>query len=268
MRVLPGTTTRLTTPPTPFAANLAALLLLVAVFAGFFIVIANQIETRDRLSDFRPFHAAATSLLHGGSPYQIHTQRKYVYPPLLAWALMPLTLLDVHQAAMVWLAVNCTLALACMLLLVRTFQHRMFGSRSSPIAIPALLATLLTFGRFKAELQQLESDVIVLFAFSLALALLDRAPILAGAVLGAAFDIKYLTITALPYLLLRRRWVAAGSFLAGAVLFAVLPATTIGLPRDLQYLSRSMGGMLQAVGIHLPGAGRMQCWRYTASPIA
>jgi hypothetical protein len=95
----------------------------------------------------------------------------------------------------------------------------------------------------------LETDSLMLLMFALAFWWLDRRPILAGLALGFAFNIKYLSIVALPYLILRRRWRAAGGMVAWCVGFALLPAIQLGWREDMRCLRVSMGGLLRWVGL-------------------
>ena len=61
--------------------------------------------------------------------------------------------------------------------------------------------------------------------------------------LGVGANIKYQTLIAIPYLLIRRQWRAAASALVSTAAFAFLPALVVGLPRNLQYLRSAYGGL-------------------------
>src|SRR5262245_18937793 len=55
--------------------------------------------------DFSDFYLAAKAVLSGGSPYRLDVPEGwlgYVYPPLLAWLMTPLTLLPVPVAVSAW----------------------------------------------------------------------------------------------------------------------------------------------------------------------
>src|SRR5262249_28010217 len=80
-----------------------------------------------------------------------------------------------------------------------------------------------------------------LLMMTLALCLLDRFPMWAGAALGLVMNIKYLSLGFLPYLLIRRRWAAAMSMLVWTVVFAVIPAMLIGWEKNLDYLEQALG---------------------------
>ena len=57
-----------------------------------------------------------------------------------------------------------------------------------------------------------------------------------------AFNIKYLSIIALPYLILRRRWNAVAGMLGGSVLFALLPAFQLGWKEAIAAFAFRWGG--------------------------
>jgi hypothetical protein len=104
----------------------------------------------------------------------------------------------------------------------------------------------------RAVLTMLETDALMLLLFTLALCWLDRAPIRAGAALAFAFNIKYLSIVMLPYLLLRRRWTIAAPMVVGSIAFGLLPALYLGWHEDLRCLRVSTAGLLGWVGIAPP----------------
>src|SRR5581483_6937799 len=58
-------------------------------------------------SDFRIFYEASLDLQNGGNPYRdAPTHFPYIYPPLLAWAVSPLTALPLMGAAEVWVLLS------------------------------------------------------------------------------------------------------------------------------------------------------------------
>jgi hypothetical protein len=104
----------------------------------------------------------------------------------------------------------------------------------------------------RGEMTMLETNALILLMFVLALWWLDRRPTLAGLALAVVMNIKYLSIVALPYLLLRRRWRAAGSMVVGTVAFALLPATLLGWHENLRGLRIALGGISTWFGIAPP----------------
>ena len=106
--------------------------------------------------------------------------------------------------------------------------------------------------------------MLVLLAVVLAQRWLGRRPLLCGAALGLAINIKYLPLVYLPYLLARRRWAAFLSTCLFTAAFALAPALVFGWSRNIDYLGTAYAGLL-----HL--TGRRSCRRaraFTPSPAA
>ena len=205
--------------------------------------------------DFVHFFEAARAMVRGQDVYS-SGRGGYIYPPLLAFLYTPLAGLPQNAAAVVLLVFNTALLLGSVFLAVREFARR-FGLPAGgwKTAAVALLAVLLVADKLKGELQMWQTNLLMLFLFTAALRLLDRRPWLAGMALGLAFNIKYLPIVFLPYLLLRRRWTAAGAFAASAVGFALLPAVLTGWDVNLHYQAVAYSGLLRLMGVPV-GAAR------------
>jgi hypothetical protein len=173
----------------------------------------------------------------------------YVYPPLFAVLCKPLTFLRATGGAMVFLFINVACVLASLLIGSRAMMRRLGVPLATPaIFAAALLAGILAENDLRGELQAMETDVLIMLMFTLALHWLDDKPLRSGAALAFAMNIKYLTILALPYLLLRRRWKAAGGMVVWTVGFALLPALVLGWKENLRYLHTALGGLLGWVG--------------------
>jgi hypothetical protein len=198
--------------------------------------------------DFGHFYHAAKAMDEGQDIYASWHQG-YVYPPLLAFLYEPLALLAENAAATILLFINVLLMSASAILGARELARR-FGSADWPSAGLAIAAILLSEDKLRGELQMWQTNLLMLFLLILALCLLDRWPALAGTALGLAFNIKYLPVVVLPYLLVRRRFVAAAAFVASAVGFALLPAIRTGWQVNLNYLAVAYRGLF-----HLVGAG-------------
>ncbi len=87
----------------------------------------------------------------------------------------------------------------------------------------------------------IQTDPIILLCLTLGLVWIDRRPVLCGLALGLAANIKYHAIIFLPYLLLRRRWRAAGACAVSVVFLAMLPAAAVGWETNLGYWQRALG---------------------------
>jgi hypothetical protein len=172
----------------------------------------------------------------------------YLYPPLIAFTYTPVARLAYRHAALVMLAINVLLA-------SRAFADRFdlaprgTLNASRLIAAAALLGVLLNIDKVHLELQMFQTNALMFFLFALSLYWMDRHPLAAGIPLGFILNIKYLSLAMLPWLILRRRWKTAGTFVVSAIVFALLPAIVSGWQTNLHDLGVAYGGLLHMVGI-------------------
>ncbi len=241
------------------------------------IVLVLQINSRissGHSGDFRHFYFAAGAMLdhrdmYGAMPldvveralgrparqveinwYTIDADR-YLYPPLIAMLYTPIARIRFDTAQRIMLIINAVLAYAGILLTARVFTDR-FGFRQSHllIAAAALMGALLNLDKIHADLQMFQTNSLMFFMFALSLYWLDRKPMLAGVPLGFIFNIKYLSLGILPWLIVRRRWGTAAAYLVSTIALAFLPAVISGWRLNLHNLSVAYGGLFQMVGVH------------------
>lgn len=213
---------------------------------------------RNETGDFGHFYHAARAMNEGQDIYA-SWQQGYIYPPLLAFLYEPFGMLPEPAAALCVLCLNLLLLSGSALLAARELGRRWRDTTGFAVAAFALAAVLLTEDKLRGEIQMWQTNSLMLFLLTSALCLLDRWPALAGAALGMAFNIKYLPIVALPYLLIRRRFIAAGAFVASLVGFAFLPAVRTGWQLNLQYLAVAYRGLFRMIGIDTAGEAA-QIW--------
>lgn len=238
--------------PTATQGKRLAILLGWALLLGYLYLNALSRIPTGGTGDWGHFYHAARAMNEGQDIYA-SWQQGYVYPPLLAFLYEPFALLPEQAAATILLVVNILLLSAAAMLGARELARRLGTAPDCAAAGLALAALLLTEDKVRGELQMWQTNSLMLFVLTLALCLVDRWPALAGAALGLAFNIKYLPVVALPYLLLRRRFVAAGAFVASAVGFALLPAIRTGWQVNLDYLAVAYRGLFRMVGIATEG---------------
>jgi len=241
----------------------AALLTLMVIYAWFWVVVSHRIAGTPYsgfagvfvtgCGDFEHFYHGARALRDGTDLYASGV-RGYIYPPLLAFLFMPLTAFSVQTAAWIMLVVNLGLGLMCAWVLAgETLRRFDVEATTTRVAVVAALATLFAATRLRSEFQMWQTNILLMAALVLALRFLDGRPRLAGLLLGLAFDIKYLPIVFLPYLLLRRRFVAALWFCIGIVAFALAPALVAGWSTNLHYWAQALSGIAHLFGITTPG---------------
>jgi Glycosyltransferase family 87 len=194
-------------------------------------------------ADFAHFYEASKALAAGADIYAGDSQH-YIYPPLLALLLWPLSLTPLSVAAGTWLVLNGGLLAAGAWLAARAAASRLgCFARDHLIAQAAILGSLLLLIEIHADLHLGQNDGLVVFALVLGLSCLDERPIMAGLFLGLAGAVKYIALSYIPYLALRRRWRAAGSTAACWVGWMLLPAISVGWTRNLNYIARALGGL-------------------------
>ena len=111
----------------------------------------------------------------GRDPYLLWGDQYYVYPPLIAFLMTPLARLSQLQAARVFLGVNLVCMVVAVVVAAREMTRRLARApRPEAVCAVALLAALLGENATRNQLQSLETDVLMLLAFTLALAWLDR----------------------------------------------------------------------------------------------
>ncbi|MEI7765944.1 MAG: glycosyltransferase family 87 protein [Phycisphaerae bacterium] len=229
-------------------------ILAVGIVAYFIGYVWHRIP-HGHFGDFRHFYPAAKAMVTGENPYSVRAPDSdrpgYIYPPLLAFLYSPLSYLSLFTAARISLLVNVAAICGALGLGAKTMLERLVGRRVEAwqVMLVAVLGGVLTFDKIKGELQMLQSNALILLALVMALYLLDRAPIWAGVALGFAMNIKYQAIILLPYLLLRRRWKAAGAMVVGTAFWALLPAVLVGPRTELGYLASASGGVLRLLGM-------------------
>ncbi|MGA7991129.1 MAG: glycosyltransferase 87 family protein, partial [Thermoanaerobaculia bacterium] len=179
-----------------------ARLLALAVFAAALAFAAEPLLT-GRGTDFRAYLEASAALRAGHDPYAgVHP---YLYPPLLAVALVPLTFLPPFAAAWIWAAASAA-ALAASAVRVAKGSAR-------------VLVLALLFAPFAATQWNLQANAFVLLFLVLARERLDSGfEAGGGALLGLSIALKPFGLLAAALLVLVGRWRAALAALGAALL--------------------------------------------------
>ena len=204
------------------------------------------------MTDFTVFTEAGAAFFDGRNPYRVTNPRgwHYLYPPLFALFVAPLSFFDTESQVVFWYAVNVTLTIACAgeaRRLWRLIALWCEPSRSRWIAVCAALAGVLTF---LDCMQAGQLGIAILYLLTLGFRLfLERGSwqggFLAGMVLALPAVVKL--VPALPVVCLviqqwsavtfanraARPWRAASSLTAGVVtgvfLFLLaIPASLLG----------------------------------------
>lgn len=268
------------------------LLLLMAASVVYWLICAfGAITAHDLGNDFLVYFSAALALRYNphADIFDLHTLQAvaaahgvpmptllYLYPPLLAILLIPLTLLPYRVALVVWTLFSLALwaygtailvQWAWQILGVTPGSARMAAGHEGKVsagerdarrtrndlALFACAVTVLLSASFFPLLYGIINGQVTSLIFILtllALALLRRHPQLAGATLALATWIKLFPVILIGYFLLRRRWrVVKGAALAAGLL-AVMTGLFVGWPGLLASTSILANGSAMAHAPH------------------
>jgi hypothetical protein len=114
---------------------------------------------------------------------------------------------------------------------------------------------VLSAEKIHADLKLGQTDCLMLFGFACVLRWLGSKPWLAGLAVGAAANIKYLSLIFIPYFLIKRNYKAAVASLIWSCAFLVLPAAEVGTKAAARFLATALGALVKMVNpaAHNPG---------------
>ncbi len=230
---------------------------LVVLGAGFLAwLVSRGLRVGDQPNaDFFDFYFGAVAVRDGQDLYRVN-DGGYIYPPLLAVVLRPMTLLEPTTAAHVWTLVLAALLITTAWLVGDETQRRLgLGSSRVRTAAMASVAVVVLGQTWKSEFQWGNSNLLVLMGVVLGLRWVERRPAWSGAALGVAVGVKYLPIVLMPYLLVRRKWWAAGAFGVALGVALLGPAVVLGWERNLEYLGVAFRGLPEMAGLAERGSG-------------
>lgn len=242
---MPTPTLSLSSPRVGLGAAVVTCALVVVM-----VVSGGQQITKANYDDFLEFHAAASAMRSGHDIYAPDVGKLgYVYPPLLAFLLQPLGALSIASAAWVWLALKAVLLAGALVLGSREAARRTgVAMTSTHLWVLSAISLALVADKVRGDFRMGQSNLLMLHAWLLGLVFLDRKPWLSGVALGFGANLKYVTLLAVPYLLLRGRFTAALSTLLSSLAWALLPAISLGWTGNLDALRRALAGLSGLVG--------------------
>ena len=141
---------------------------------------------------------------------------EFTYPPAFAFVMIPFIALSVTAQTVVWYVISLACAvISCVL--SEKIALRMFPGPWSTreIAWLRVLGVLLSLKFILAVYENQAYDLLILpFILLGTLALIDKREIAGGASLAVAAAMKVTPLIFLPYLIVRRKFLAAGVFIA------------------------------------------------------
>jgi len=220
-------------------------------------------------ADFAAFYTAGQAVSEGFSPYRTYPERepplwdglathrtsRFLYPPLFASLMAPLTRLPYHVAKNLWMAASLIAVAAALVVLSRALKKRMPWE-----AVVGLAAFVAVFRPVLDHLERGQVDAFVLLATSLALAPLvseGRDRFTSGLWLALGTALKPNIGGLVAFLLLRRRWRAASGWVAGGLAAVLLTVALQGVAAFRAYLTVELPRIAVEGEAHGPG-GRLE----------
>jgi alpha-1,2-mannosyltransferase len=196
-----------------------------AVLVGVAVVIYALVLSQGVLhhQDFGAYLSAARDIVHGQPlywaflhhPFPDATLRPaYIYPPSFALLIAPLGLLSDAAAAALWIALEQAALAAAIVVVVRWL-------RPTRWAVVGVLVATLTFYPLWVDVVQGQANLLVLLLVTAGIVGVLRGRPAFGAAIGVAAALKLTPLILVVWLLLDRRFRAAGFAFVG---FAVLTA--------------------------------------------
>jgi hypothetical protein len=205
-----------------------------------------------KMIDFKHFYYAAAAIVNHTNIYQ-SWWGGYIYPPFLAFILVPFTVFSLTTSIVLWGVINVLLTVCILWIAVKTIARAFKIEFTSWEAVGACsLAILLSYDQVRWEILQGQCDTLTLLGITLALYWVDRKPVLAGLLLGAAINVKYQALFILPLLIFKGRWRVLTGLVVGTVFCAGIPALIVGWKTNIFYLETALRGIF---GMTDPQAG-------------
>jgi hypothetical protein len=203
-------------------------------------------------ADFSAFYTAGQAARAGVSPYwndpdrvpplwdgvSRHRSSRFLYPPLAASLMAPLTWLSYAAAKHLWMALTLAAVASALAVLVRAL-----GARPSVETVLGLATFAGLFQPLVLHLERGQVDALTLLAVALALRPMvaeDRDAVGSGVLLAMGALLKPSVAFLLPFLALRRRWRALGGFAAGAAAAVLATAALHGTAGLVAYVTKEM----------------------------
>ena len=188
-------------------------------------------------NDINVFLHAGSQFLNGEDLYSSNPFNRYLYSPLFAALMAPLSLLPWELARIIWALLNVGLSYRCYLILRELVPSSLWKSKPSCIWKTGLL--LLSFNAFNHNLILGQMTVIILWMTLEGLYQIFFGKEWKGAgLLALGMNIKIIPILAIAYIFFKGK--IRASFITGAffILTLILPALFIGLQENMHLHER------------------------------
>ncbi len=150
---------------------------------------------------------------------------EFTYPPVVAFLMLPFVPLSPELRLFIWYLISVAATIGCVALCEALVRRLYPAAANEPNLIWIRFVTLLLSLKFILVVLNYQAyDTIVFFVTLFGLwALINRRSVAAGGMLALATAVKATPLIFLPYLLLKRRFVAAATFIGVLAALCVLP---------------------------------------------
>jgi hypothetical protein len=240
-------------------------------FLAFYLGGKLFVEDRERLYDLEYQRDYRDELL-GADATVLDDELPFVYPPVVAALLAPLSTLTFHRAYLVWVLFGTVVSGLSLVSLMRV------SGAAQVLPLPLLLFGCFAFLPFAAQTflgGQLSWLGVAILATTCATLLRDR-DFLSGAILSLSYYKPPLFVFLLIVLVLSRGRRFFLGFSSGATILLTATVAAMGVAGTLDYLelaSRYIYGREMLTGMELPTAEGMGLWAlafnvFASMPIA
>ncbi len=192
--------------------------------------------------DYQVWYDAGQTILHGEELYPQDKAFPFMYPPIAAIMLAPLSAGGSFPMLLALVTINVAAWLACLLLGVYLATGQAFGHRPLIYFVPTACSGAFTYDAF--QLGQVNIVLLALLLGSFA-CLRAKRGMAAGMLIAVAAGMKAFPIMAVGYLVWRRQWKAVASVTVTlALMFTVIPYAVRGYDQGRADVRDWANGML------------------------
>jgi len=149
----------------------------------------------------------------------------FSYPPAFALPMAPFALMPMGARVAVWYVISIAATVGCFALSEKLVRRLPLGQWCETELVWLRVAAIIASSKFVLAVYEYQAyDILALLIVLAGLwALAERRALLSGAVLALATAIKATPLVFLPYLVVKRRYLAAAVFVVVLVVLSLLP---------------------------------------------
>ncbi len=195
------------------------------------LIIWKLIVAIKQGGDLESYLRASTRIIENKSLY-IEEVVAYIYPPLLAFALIPLSILNITAVKIFWFFLNIFFIYVSLILLLKTIDYE--GSSTFNLGFLSILFTLQSFMN-NSNLGQVNVIILLLCVLTLYF-FVNKKNLYAGIFLSLAIVIKITPILLLFYFIFKREFKLTAYTFLGILFFLIIPSIALGFGGNIDDL--------------------------------